>query len=148
MSELLQPKEVSVKKQDGSEKTFVLSKFPAIQGREIVTQYPLSAIPKLGDYKVNEQIMHKLMSFVGVPMPDGSVLRLTTPTLIDNHVGDWECLARLEAGMIEYNVSFFGSGKSSLSLEAIIQKARVLITKILTDSSVQSALKAAQHSKN
>lgn len=148
MSELIQPKEAILKAQDGTERTYFLSKIPAIPAREIVTQWPLSALPKIGDYKVNEEIMLKMMNYVAVVTADGAQLRLSSRVLIDNHVPDWEVLARLEAGMIEYNVSFFGNGKSSLSLETIVQKARQLITKILTDSSVQSALKAAQHSKN
>ena len=149
MADLIEPKEVKVKTQAGIEKTFFLSKIPAIPAREIVTQWPLTAMPKLGDYKSNEAIMQKMMAYVEALAPDGSTrIRLTTPDLINNHVPDWETLGRLEAGMMEYNVSFFGQGKSSLSLEAIIQKARPLILKILTASSVPSSPKEEQPLKN
>ena len=47
---LLHPKPVTIECNDGSSKEFILHKFPAIPGREIVSQYPLSAMPKLGDY--------------------------------------------------------------------------------------------------
>lgn len=128
---------------DGTEtKTFVLHKFPAIAGREIVTQYPLSALPKLGDYKTNEDLMVKVMSYVGVPSPNGGApLMLTTRALIDNHVPDFECLMRVEAAMLEYNCSFFRNGKVSTFFDLIARQARTLISETLTASSRQSSEK-------
>lgn len=130
---MIQPKEITIETQAGESRTYVLSKFPAIQGREIIAKYPLSAMPKLGDYAVNEETMLKLMGFVAVPRDSGEPLRLSTRALVDNHVPDWETLARIEFAMMEYNVSFFGNGKGSTFLEAISQKAQVLISKTLTD---------------
>ena len=141
---LLQPKEVMIKCADGTEKAFVLSKFPAIAGREIVAKYPLSGMPKLGDYAVNEETMLKLMAYVGVPQANGEPLKLTTRALVDNHVPDWEALAKLEIAMMEYNVSFFGNGRASSFFEGIAQKLPTLITKILTDSLQQLSQKSKQ----
>lgn len=140
---MLQPKEQSITLADGSEKTFILHKFPAVEGREIVTQYPLSALPKLGDYKVNEEIMLKLLSYVGVRNDDtGNVLMLTTRALVNNHVPDFEALMRLEAAMLEYNCSFFANGKVLTFFEAIAAKAQTLISKTLTDLLPQSSPKS------
>lgn len=135
---MIQPKELTIRTQAGDERTYILSKFPAVQGREIVAKYPLSAMPKLGDYKVNEETMLALMGFVGVPRDSGEPLRLTTRALVDNHVPDWETLARIEWAMMEYNVSFFGNGKGSTFLDAITQKAQAFLSKMLTDSLGQS----------
>ena len=132
---MIQPKEIQVVTQDGEQKTFIISKFPAIQGREIIAKYPLSAVPKLGDYAVNEETMLKLMAFVSVPRAEGEPLALTTRALIDNHVPDWETLARIEMAMMEYNVSFFANGKGSTFLENIVQKAQAYLSKTLMDSS-------------
>lgn len=143
---MIEPKEIEVTDQTGKVRRFILSKFPAVQGREIVAKYPLSAMPKLGDYEVNEATMLKLMSFVGVPRDDGTTMQLTTRALVDNHCGDWETLARVEIAMMEYNVSFFGNGKGSTLLEAIARKAQQLITKTLTDLSAQSSPKAKRPS--
>lgn len=140
---LLQPKEFKVKTPDGIEKTYVLSKFPAIQGREIIAKYPLSAMPKLGDYAVNEETMLKLMAFVGVTIGDNT-LPLTTRTLVDNHVPDWETLARIEMAMMEYNCSFFANGRSLDFLTAIAQKAQALLSKTLMDLSAQSSRRNSQ----
>lgn len=141
---MIEPKEVTIETQGGESRTFVLSKFPAIQGREIIAKYPLSAMPKLGDYAVNEETMLKLMAFVAVPQDGREPLKLTTRALIDNHVPDWETLARIEVSMMEYNVSFFGNGKGSTFLEAITLKAQQFLSKTLTDLSAQYSQKAKQ----
>jgi hypothetical protein len=124
---MLEPKEIEI---DG--KTFIISKFPAVAGREIVTQYPISGLPKLGEYKQNEAIMLKLMAFVSVKTPSGTTYPLSTQTLIDNHVGSWEVLAQLEIAMMEYNCSFFGDGRASTFLKDVVQNIPSLVSKILT----------------
>ena len=132
---MLEPKEVLI-----DSKTFVLSKFPAIQGREIVAKYPLSAMPKIGDYAVNEETMLKLMAFVAVPGVGGNgPLQLTTRALVDNHCGGWETLAKVEWAMMEYNVSFFGNGKASTFFEAIAEKAQAFLSQTLMGLSAQSS---------
>lgn len=141
---MIQPKEITIETQGGESRTFILSKFPAIQGREIIAKYPLSAMPKLGDYAVNEETMLKLMAFVAVPQDGNPPLLLTTRALVDNHTRDWETLARVEVAMMEYNVSFFGNGKGSTFLEAITLKAQQFLSKTLTDLSGQFSQKAKQ----
>lgn len=148
MKELLQPKEVTVKTQEGSERVYILSKLDAISGRELVAQYPVSMLPKVGDYEVNEKMMQKLLSHVAVKMPDGTELCLTTKDLIRNHVPDWETLARLEIGMVEYNCSFFKTGLTSVISKTFQEKAHQFISKILTDLLAQSSRKDAPPSTN
>lgn len=146
---MIAPKEVTIETQAGEKRTYILSKFPAIQGREIVAKYPLSAMPKLGDYAVNEETMIKLMGFVGVQI-DGRAepLMLTTRALVDNHVPDWETLARIEVAMMEYNVSFFANGKGSTFFEAIAAKAQAFLSRTLTDSLGQFSPKEKRRSGN
>lgn len=132
-SPLLQPKPFTVTTLDGRELTVLLSKFPAIAGREIIAKYPLSAIPKLGDYAVNEETMFKLMSYVAIEH-DGGFIRLLTPELINNHVGDWETLAKIEAAMLEYNTSFFTGGFVHGFIGMLLEKAAPLLSQIVTSS--------------
>lgn len=141
---MLEPKEVTIETQKGEKRVYVLSKFPAVQGREIIAKYPLSAMPKLGDYAVNEETMLKLMAFVAVPRAEGGPLPLSTRGLVDNHVPDWETLARIEVAMMEYNVSFFGNGKGSTFLEAITKKGQAFLSQTLMDLSGQSSPKGKQ----
>lgn len=140
---LLQPLEKEI---DG--KVFVLSKFPAVAGREIVAKYPLSGMPKLGDYKVNEETMLKLMSFVAVRLDSGADLVLASRALVDNHVPSWETLAKIEWAMMEYNCSFFGNGRASTFFDGIAQKLPSMITSILTDLSLQLSARNKQPSTN
>ena len=128
---MIEPKEVEIQTQNGETKRFIISKFPAIQGREIIVKYPLSGMPKLGDYQVNEETMLKLMSFVAIPTDNGQI-QLTTKALIDNHCGDWETLARIEMEMLQYNCSFFRKGIISNFSERLMENIPVIAQKILT----------------
>lgn len=149
MAGLLQPEEWECPLRDGGTKTFILSRFPAIAGREIIAGYPLTGIPKIGEYKQNEVIMQKLMAYVAVPMPaPAEPLRLTTPALIDNHCPDWECLARLEVEMLKRNSSFFSNGRASTFLQGIAQQLQALTIKTLTGLSAQLSKAEKQPSKN
>lgn len=128
---LLEPKDVTI---DG--KHFVLSKFPAVSGREIIAKYPLTGLPKIGDYKLNEETMFKLMAFVAVKINDVRI-PLNTPELINNHTGNWETLAKIEVAMMEYNCSFFQNGRVSTFLNDTAQNIPRWIIKTLTSLSQQ-----------
>lgn len=124
-------------------KVYILSKFPAIAGREIIAKYPVANMPKLGEYGVSEETMLKLMAFVAV-RTDGGELKLSTRALVDSHVPGWETLAKIEWSMMEYNCSFFQNGKVSTFLEGLSQKFPALITQILTNSLGQLSAKDKQ----
>lgn len=145
---MLEPKPITLPTQKGETKNYVLTKFPAVAGREIVAKYPLSNVPKLGDYNVSEEVMLKLMAHVYVDLGEGRTLALNTRALVDNHVPDWEVLARLEWAMLEYNCSFFGNGLNSDFFANIRAKAPAWISQILTALSAQSSPAAKQPSTN
>lgn len=142
---IIDPKEVNVLTQKGEHKTFILSKFPAIVGREIFIKYPISGIPKIGDYEVSKETMLKLMSYVHVPLEGGSTIALKTEALVNNHIPDWETLVKIEYLMLEYNGSFFTNGKVSGLLSTLMSKLPELSTKILTALSAQSSTAGKPH---
>lgn len=144
--DLIEPKETQIKRQDGSVATFLIGKYPAIAGREIVTQYPVNNIPKLAEYQASEDVMLKLMQFVAIVPPgeDAQPIRLTTRALVDNHARDWETLARLEWQSLEYNCSFFANGSPSDIFQEWSQKAIRSIVQTLTDSLRPSSPAAKQ----
>ena len=134
----LNPKLVTLTSLDGDlKKTFAIGKIPAIPCREIVCKYPMSALPRIGDYGVNEETMLKLMAYVSVETPAG-MLALTSRDLVNNHVTDFEMLAKLEWLTLEHNVGFLRSGGNSDFLKTIAAKARPFASKILTDLLEQS----------
>jgi hypothetical protein len=136
---LLQPKEFVVTDEDGRERKFILSKFDAVAGREIVSKYPVSAMPVIGDYAVSEETMFKLMNYVAIETSPGSLLRLGNRALINNHVGTWENLAKIEVEMMKYNCGFFRDGTASSFLDELVQKILKKISEISTRSSAPSS---------
>jgi len=135
---MIDPKLIDPKQIEIDEKQFIISKFPAVAGREIISKYPLSAVPKLGDYAVNEETMLKLMAYVAVEK-DGRTMGLSNKALIDNHVGSWETLAKIEMAMLEYNCSFFQNGRISRFFDDIAQNIPQWISKTLMALSAQSS---------
>lgn len=129
---MIEPKEYPVQQADGTERVYILSKVPAVAGREIVAKYPLSNIPKIGEYAASEEVMFKLMAYVQAVTRDGQTVPLTTRALIDNHVADTATLMRLEAAMLEYNFGFFVRALSSGFFGSISQKADRWISETLT----------------
>ena len=134
MIPLLDPKEIMIK-----DSTYMISKFDAISGRKIVTQYPMTAVPKINTYSDNEAIMLELMSFVAVKINDAP-FRLTTKELIKNHVPDWEILMKLESEVLEYNCSFLQNGRLSNLFDDFALRVQQWILKTLTASSAQSSV--------
>lgn len=145
--QLLEPKEFQVEDASGKLRTYIISKFPAVAGREIIAKYPLTSLPKLSEYEQNEAVMHKLMGYVAVSIGE-RFQRLNTRRLIDSHIPDWETLAKVEMATIEYNCSFFLNGKASIFFAALSQKIPGLVSKILTDSLAQSSQAAKPPSTN
>ena len=107
---MIKPHEITIKTLDGEEKKYILHRFDCITGREILTQYPITGAPKIGQYDDNKKLMLRLLSFVKVVASDGNKLKLDSETLITNHVPDTETLVRIELEMFKYNYSFFQNG--------------------------------------
>ena len=131
---MIEPKEIEL---DG--KTYVISKFPAIAGREIITQYPMAGAPVIGNYKANEALMFKVLAFVAIKLegrPDPMLLN--SQVLIDNHVKSWETLMALEKEMMVYNCSFFQNGRASTFFGGIAQMALMWIIKTWIPALAQS----------
>jgi hypothetical protein len=130
---MIEPKELVLTTPAG-EKTYILSKIPyASGGREVMTMYIPTALPKVGDYKANEELALKLMAHVGVKLPGGNTINLTTRDLINNHVPDFQTGIRLEKEMLEYNMGFFDPEKISEFRIKMAKALRAWITPILTE---------------
>lgn len=148
MADLIKPQNITVKDRDGNEHSFVISRLPATVGREILAKYPVANVPKLGDYGTSTEAMLLMMKYVAFERDDGSMLRLSTQALIDNHVPDGEALIRLELEMLKYNTSFFGLAGNSDFVGSLLQKYLPLVIKTLMDSLPPSLLNGSQPSQN
>lgn len=134
--------------EDGKVHKYVLSNFDAVEGRRIVSQYPMTGLPKVGNYEENEKLMISLMHYVAVVTADGRKLRLSTMALINNHVPHFEMLAKIEMKMMEKNCSFFRDGRSLDFLDNIAQIFSRKILEMLTLSSERSSAQEKQPSTN
>lgn len=142
--ELIKPKEITVKDSDGDEKTFIISKVPAVDAREVLSKYPTANIPKVGEYRTSEDAMMLMLKYVAVPIEGREPIKLTSKALINNHVVDGEQLMRLELEMLQYNTSFFGKGGNSDFLGGLIRKYLPLIIQTATASLPQSSKPGTQ----
>lgn len=137
---LLNPKEIELTDRKGVTHRYIVSEIPCTYSREIVAQYPTSALPKVGDYQLNETLMFKLMSYVAVPRTDGKApMRLVTRELLHNHVPDLRTLANLEKSMAQYNWDFFLPEDLSSFWGRIKVILSTFIRETLTDSLQQSS---------
>lgn len=135
---LINPKEIKLTDRKGVERTYFLSEIPATYSREIVAQWTANALPKMGDYSVNHEMMMKIMSYVAVANKDGKHMRLVTRELVDSHVPDLLMLEILEKEMAKYNWDFFLGEELSNLKNRFFRILNIWLTQILTDSLRQS----------
>lgn len=146
--DLIEQKEITITTQSGVEKVFVLSKIPYMSGgREICSQFITSAMPKVGEYKLNEELSIKMFGFIAAKVGDAQV-RLQTREIINNHVLDFQTGLRLEKEMLEYNFGFFDQEKIQKFLRDLGAKFQLSLMPILTQLQQQFSKKDAPPSTN
>lgn len=134
---MLEEKTITLKNRKGEEKKFVLTEIPYYSGgREILTQFLPTAMPKVGDYQLNEALSKKLFTHISVVVGEHKI-PLTTDELVHNHVTDTLMGLALEKEMLEHNFGFFDPGKISAFLKTLGQKAVASILPILTELRAQ-----------
>lgn len=142
---MLEPKTIFIPEGD-KQHCFIIHKFPATVGREILSKYPASAIALFKQwedlcYTANEAVMLKVMGYVQAVTADGTTVTLSTKALVDNHVPNAVVLIKLEKEVLEYNFSFFGQlrnlSSSVSSIPSIVQKVIGTLTDSLASLSPQ-----------
>lgn len=131
MAELIKPKEIVIQDMDGGSHTFVISRLPYPVAREVAAVYPVSNMPKVGDYKASEAVMLKLMKYTALQPEDSDMIRLVNMDLISNHIPDATVGLKLEAAMLAFNFDFFGQGGLSAFLKRFSETRLPSIIKML-----------------
>jgi hypothetical protein len=124
---LIKPKLIEITNIDGNNLKFNIGRIPAIVGREILVGYPSSLIPKVGEYKVNEALMIKLLSFVEAYNADDEPVTLggvNNDHIINTYVTDATTLMLLEKEMFAYNFPFLKFEKSKGFLSSFVSKIK------------------------
>lgn len=131
---MIQEKRIEI---DGVE--FFIGKFPATVGREIISQYPTTAAPVIGNYARNEEISFKVLSHAQIEK-DGARITLSDRTFIDKYIlaseklEAWEIQIRLEKEVISYNLSNFQKELASNFFKGLTQKIDSKVIETLTKS--------------
>ena len=121
---LIKPKLIEITNIDGNILKFNISRLPAIVGREILAGYPSSLIPKVGEYKVNEALMIKLMSYVEGFNGNDEPIALNSYHVINSYVTDTTTLMLIELEMFKYNFPFLKFEKSRGFLSSFVSKMK------------------------
>lgn len=137
-------KEVTIDSPNGKSATYILYKLPYTAARKVAAYYPVSNLPKLGDYEKSEEGMSILMRHVGVRLENGEVQRLINNTLINNHVTEAVIGIKLEAAALAYNFDFFGQGGLSAFLKALAKDHLPSLIQTLMESLPPSLVQALQ----
>ena len=147
---LIKPEEITLPDPDkeGGVLKYVISRFDAVTGRRIGCMYPVTALPKLGDYDQNEKMFFLMMTFVERITPEGHHVRLETPELYRNHVPEWETGIAIEKAMMFKNTSFFRDGRALTFLDGLLEMILKKGIEMLTLSSAPSSAAGSPPSTN
>jgi hypothetical protein len=158
-----QQKEISLKdNQTGETKDFKIGEVPPIEAqsykllelarryyrvhrmdvfdtREVCMTYPINLVPKVGEYKNNENMFRLLMKYVEVKVGDQWV-RLDNDEVIRQNVPPMVSF-ELEKEVVDLTTGFFSSGKlqdyTSDILAYLMQNVIITLMKSLEQSSLQ-----------
>jgi hypothetical protein len=129
-------------------KEYIIYEMPCTVSREVLAQYAIANMPKLGDYETSEKLMLKVMKHVAVILEGGYEQKLTTIELINNHVPNALTLMKLEKEVIQYSNDFLADGEILNFLGLVLKVADKKITEILTHLLDVSLIQDEQLSEN
>lgn len=156
--DLIKPKEITLTSQVGGEsigKTFNLGRYPSTEGMYLfglaIEVLGSAAKPGSSDIvpaKKLQEFAIEICKYVEAEMPSGEFIRLDKKFLIDSHVPDYEMLFRLVREIHDYNSFFFNSGRLLKTSLSLMDQAKLLVTKTLTQFSASSSQKRQPRSKS
>lgn len=140
--DLIKPKEIELKDLDGDTHKFIISRFNALDGYELISNFPKTMFNKGGEsFKDHKEVLIKIFSHVEAFKQDGNTIRLTSEALINNHIPDYELLMKILKEVGTYNSSFLGNVSGLSIIDQIKTKLPTLAQKILMDSLKQLSKK-------
>lgn len=145
---LLQPKSVTVRTATGDEREYLIGKFPALPGIELVTRLGSAAAAVGRDPQPAIDLISRLLAYVAITGPNGEPLPLKTEALVNNHIPDWETGLQLVKEVAVYNTSFFQNERTLASLAGFARTFRLKNIETLMGSLERLSPKGAQPSTN
>lgn len=127
---MIKPKALELTDMDGVTRKFLITRFPATVGMEILYRLPTSGVPTIGDFEALKVVRDDIFKYIYV-QTDGGDIALTTHALIDNHTGDAETAVKLMGQMLIYNYSFLGKLARGDFFDSISAKIPAIASKLL-----------------
>jgi len=151
-SMLVNPTEVSITGNDGISRKFLIGTIPYFNGgREVGTQFLITATPKVGNYDENQKLAEIMLAHTAAITEDGRNVVLNTRDAVANFVPDFKTGIELEAAMLEKVKGFFVPSSIQKYLEEWKRNLPLLLSKALTALQVVSSendLQPSENSKN
>lgn len=141
---MIKPKEISIMDIDGDEKTYIITRFPATVGMEILYKLPSSGIPKIGDFGELKEVRNEIFRYIYVKTDNGDIA-LSTKALIDNHITDGETAYKIMGAILSYNYQSLGKLMSGGLISSMSEKILNIARRLLTELSPQSSAKNKRH---
>lgn len=156
--ELIKSKDITLKSEVGGdkvEKNFRIGRYPATEGLFLfglaIEVLGAAAKPTSSDIVPARKLQEfsiEICKYVEAQMPSGDYIKLDKKLLIDAHVPDYEMLFMLVREVHDWNSNFFNTDRLLSRSLSVMDKAKVLITKTLTQFSQSSSVKKSPHSKS
>lgn len=137
---MIKPKTITVVDIDGDEKQYIITRFPATVGMEILYRLPSSGIPKIGDFAELKEVRDDIFKYVYAVTENGEI-SLSTNALIDNHITDGETAYKVMGAMLSYNYQTVGKLTSGGFFDSISGKLLDTARSLLRELSLQSSAK-------
>jgi len=132
--DLIKPKEIELTDIDGETHKFNISRFNALDGYELVSNFPKTMFNKGESFAQHREVIVKILAHCEKIDKEGNKIRLKTEGLINNHIPDFELLLKLLKEMGEYNTNFLQLFKKSNFIDQLKAKLPSIAQKILTQS--------------
>ena len=135
--ELKNPKKIKILGSDGIEREYIVGAATYFDSRKISVNYTVSGLPKLGDYKTNEEMSKLMFRYVRAVVDDKEV-PLISDDLINYHVPDLITGMKIEFEVYERCLGFSPLGKLQQYQGEWMKALQELTTKIQTLLPAQS----------
>lgn len=156
--ELIKTKDITLTSKVGEQevtKEFRLGRYPSTEGLFIfgmaIEVLGSAAAPHKSDIvpaRKMQELAIEICKYVEAKAPSGEYVRLNQKLLIDAHVPDYEMLFQLIRGAHDWNSDFFNTGRILRTSLSVMDKAKLLISKTLTQFSQSSLAKKSPASKS
>lgn len=93
-------------------KRYRVKSMDVFDARRVAYEFPITMMPRIGDYAENEKLFRLLMKYVEVEISPNNWQALTTDELIRQHVSPKD-FARLEREVVDFTTGFFSDGNAS-----------------------------------